>query len=60
MSKKQCKVTTGKEVDIIDKIKRDIEFEFLKKGIRVSCMNLNLNSDSISLNILLSSNRRLA
>ncbi len=60
MFRKRRKVIARKEVEVIDKIKRDIEMELSKKGVRVSCMNLNINSESISLNILLNSSRRLA
>ncbi len=60
MFRKRRKVIARKEVEVIDKIKKDIEMELSKKGVRVSCMNLNINSESISLNILLNSSRRLA
>ncbi len=60
MFRKRRKLIARKEMEVIDVIKRDIETELLKKGVRVSCMNLNINSDRISMNILLNSNRRLA
>ncbi len=60
MFRKRRKIVARNEVEIIDKIKRDIETELSKKGIRVSCMNLNINSERISLNILLNAGRRLA
>ncbi|AEY65280.1 hypothetical protein [Clostridium sp. BNL1100] len=60
MFRKRRKVIARKEVEVIDKIKRDIETELSKKGVRVSCMNLNINSERISLNILLNGSRRLA
>ncbi len=60
MFRKRRKLIARKEVEVIDKIKRDIEMELSKKGVRVSCMNLNINSESISLNILLNSSRRPA
>ncbi len=60
MFRKRRNLVARKEIEVTDKIKRDIEMELSKKGVRVSCMNLNINSESISLNILLNSNRRLA
>ncbi|HEX2925491.1 MAG TPA: hypothetical protein VHP38_04430 [Ruminiclostridium sp.] len=54
------KIVSSAETEVIDKIKRDIEIELSKKGILVSHMNLNINKESISLNILLNSSRRLA
>ncbi len=60
MFRKKRNFIARKEIGVTDKIKRDIEMELSKKGVRVSCMNLNINSESISLNILLNSSRRLA
>ncbi|WP_024831654.1 hypothetical protein [Ruminiclostridium josui] len=60
MFKRRHKLIARKEEEVIDKIKRDIEKELSKKGVRVSCMNLNINSESISFNILLSGSRRPA
>ncbi|EPR09284.1 hypothetical protein [Ruminiclostridium papyrosolvens] len=60
MFRKKRKLIARKEVEVIDKIKSDIETELSKKGIRVSCMNLNINSERISLNILLNGSRRPA
>jgi hypothetical protein len=57
---KKRKIASNTEPEVIDKIKRDIETELSKKGILISGMNLNINSECISLNILINSSRRLA
>lgn len=54
------KLVTKKETEVLENIKRDIKIQLRENGIIVSGMNMQINSENISLSIFINSNKRLA
>ncbi|MDF2985325.1 MAG: hypothetical protein K0R50_835 [Eubacterium sp.] len=57
---KQKKKTFEKGNDLLESIKREIEIQLGNRGIQISGIEMQINTDNISLSIYINGSKRLA